>query len=112
MTVDGKDQSLDTAPYIKQDRTYVYCLKGSVLINDDQSVTITLDDETVTMMLGFPQSWVNKELKMMDVSPEFQTEIGRVSIPIRFAAEAVGFQVDPQYNHRGETESVLLQYQK
>ena len=35
MTVDGKDQSLDTAPYIKQDRTYVYCLKGSVLINDD-----------------------------------------------------------------------------
>lgn len=54
MTVDGKDQSLDTAPYIKQDRTYVYCLKGSVLINDDQSVTITLDDENVTMMLGFP----------------------------------------------------------
>lgn len=53
-TVDGKDQSLDTAPYIKQDRTYVYCLKGSVLINDDQSVTITLDDENVTMMLGFP----------------------------------------------------------
>lgn len=54
MTVDGKEQALDTAPYIKQDRTYVYCLKGSVLINDDQSVTITLDDETVTMMLGFP----------------------------------------------------------
>ena len=49
---------------------------------------------------------------MMDVSPEFQTEIGRVSIPIRFSAETVGFRVDPQYNHRGETESVLFQDQQ
>lgn len=64
------------------------------------------------MMIGFPYSWVNKGLKMMDVSPEFRAEIGRTSIPIRFAAETVGFRVDPQYNHRGETESVLFQYQQ
>lgn len=35
MTVDRKYQALDTAPYIKQDRSYVHCLKGLVLINDD-----------------------------------------------------------------------------
>ena len=119
MTVDGKYQTLDTAPYIKQDRTYVPIRALSEgfgakveWINDDRSVIITLDDKTVTMMIGLPYYWVNEELKMMDVSSEIQAETGRTFIPIRFAAEALGFQVDPQYNHRGETESVLFQYQR
>ena len=119
MTVDGKYQTLDTAPYIKQDRTYVPIRALSEgfgakveWINGDRSVIITLDDKTVTMMIGLPYYWVNEELKMMDVSPEIQAETGRTFVPIRFAAEALGFQVDPQYNHRGETESVLFQYQR
>lgn len=119
MTVDGKYQTLDTAPYIKQDRTYVPIRALSEgfgakveWINDDRSVIIKLDDKTVTMMIGLPYYWVNEELKMMDVSPEIQAETGRTFVPIRFAAEALGFQVDPQYNHRGETESVLFQYQR
>lgn len=119
MTVDGEYQTLDTAPYIKQDRTYVPIRALSEgfgakveWINDDRSVIITLDDKTVTMMIGLPYYWVNEELKMMDVSPEIQAETGRTFVPIRFAAEALGFQVDPQYNHRGETESVLFQYQR
>ena len=119
MTVDGEYQTLDTAPYIKQDRTYVPIRALSEgfgakveWINDDRSVIITLDDKTVTMMIGLPYYWVNEELKMMDVSPEIQAETGRTFVPIRFAAEALGFQVDPQYDYDGTTYAVFFSYMR
>lgn len=115
MMVDSKIVTLDASPYIKNDRTYVPIRAlaegfGAEVewLNDSRSVAITLNGKIVTMTIGTPYYWVDGQLQTMDVAPEIQSSTSRTFVPIRFAAEALGFRVDAQYGSNGLTESVLF----
>ena len=116
MMVDGVSTPIDAAPYIRNDRTYVPIRAlgegfGADVYwdNDSRSVTIQLDGNTVVMNVGSTYYWLNGELQVMDVAPEI-SGIGRSYVPIRFVAEALGFQVIPTYNFDGTTASVFFSY--
>lgn len=113
--IDNKLTTMDTAPYIRNDRTYVPIralsegFEANVIWKpDDRSVTVFLSDRTVVMNVGQPYYWISDEVYTIDVVPEIQEQTGRTFVPIRFVAEALSFIVDPVYGCNGATESVLF----
>lgn len=116
MTVDGKSFTTDAAPYIRNNRTYIPIRAlsegfGAQVFWDNQSrsVTINLDGNSIVMNMGSTYYWINGQLREMDVAPEI-SGIGRTYVPIRFVAEALGFNVYPSYNYDGTTYSVFFSY--
>ena len=58
----------------------------------DHKVTATLNGNTLVLVIGSKNAYVNGELRVMDVAAK---EVGgRVFIPVRFAAESLNGTVD------------------
>ena len=120
MTISSKDSivnnkivSIDAAPYIKMNRTFVPIralaedFGAKVDWNEkDQKVTVELEGNKVVMTIGSKDYTINGEKKTMDVAPEIMKD--RTFVPVRFVAESLGFTVTPTYNNDGTTANVVF----
>jgi hypothetical protein len=94
-------KTMDVAPYVKNDRTYVpvrylaYSLgveEGSVTWDGNaRKVSISKDDTDIALIVGSPIMYVNGQSTNMDVSPEITQD--RTFLPARWVAEALGAEV-------------------
>ena len=76
--------------------------------NDARTVTINYDANTqIVMTIGESSYTVNGEEKTMDTAPVIQGD--RTYVPIRFAAQGMGFSVTPLYDSNNLTASVVFQ---
>jgi hypothetical protein len=95
-------QTMDVAPYVKNDRTYVpvrylaYSLgveeNGVTWDGQTRKVGITKDDTEIALIIGSPVMLVNQKPIRMDVSPEITND--RTFLPARWVAEALGAEVE------------------
>ena len=65
----------------------------------------TVDGKTVTMTLGSAVMTVGDKVVTMDTAA-YATAEGRTVVPVRFAAEALGFNVEAVYATDGTTSAV------
>ena len=113
--VDKQLFEMDAAPYVDSNwRTMVplrALMEGFdaevIWDNDDRTVTINYNEQTIVMTIDEDTYTVNGEEMTMDTEPVIQGD--RTYVPIRFAAEAMGFEVTPLYNADGLTSSVVFQ---
>lgn len=95
-------QTMDVAPYIKEDRTYVpvrYLAYSLGVAEDDvtwdgdaRRVGISKDDTDIALVIGSQYMYVNKKPVKMDVAPEITND--RTFLPARWVAEALGAEVE------------------
>lgn len=95
-------KSMDVAPYIKGDRTYVPVryLAYSLGVSEDgvtwdgntRQVGITRGDTQINLTIDSPLMTVNKKTVTMDVAPEITSD--RTFLPARWISEALGAQVE------------------
>lgn len=106
----------DAAPYIDSAwrtmvpiRALAEAFDAEVVWNqDDETVTINFDGDTqIVMTVGETTHTVDGNEATMDTEPV--NTGSRVYVPIRFAAEGLGFSVTPLYNDAGLTASVVFQ---
>lgn len=100
--VSGVENTMDVAPYIKDDRVYLPVRfiaqatgvsDNDIIWNqDERSVGITKGDRTVRLVVGSDTMYVNGEPVLMDAAPEI-IEPGRTMLPLRWIAEALGYDV-------------------
>ena len=113
--VDKQLFEMDAAPYVDSNwRTMVplrALMEGFdaevIWDNDDRTVTINYNEQTIVMTIDEDTYTVNGEEMTMDTEPVIQGD--RTYVPIRFAAEAMGFEVTPLYNADNLTASVVFQ---
>ncbi|MCQ2559599.1 MAG: copper amine oxidase N-terminal domain-containing protein [Clostridia bacterium] len=101
-TVNGENYLLDAAPYIKDGRTFIEIRHPAAALqipeecliwdNTEKSMTGTWEENSIKMTIGSKICWVNEVPYLMDVSPEIVN--GRVMVPLRWAAEAMGAKVE------------------
>jgi len=98
-TVNGVQQFMDVAPYIKADRTYVPVrflseALGAKVDWDEatKTVTVTKGDKSVVLVIGSTIAKINGADVQMDVAPEI-SGVGRTMLPARWVAEGLGYQV-------------------
>ena len=94
-------KTMDVAPYIKEDRTYVpvrYLAYSLGVAEEDvtwdgaaRRVGISKDDTDIALIIGSQYMYVNKKPVKMDVSPEITND--RTFLPARWVAEALGAEV-------------------
>ena len=96
--VDGKVETMDTAPFIEDQRTFVpiafiaLALGASVWWNhQEQEVTIAKDGRIVSMWIGRKSYLVNGKPYEMDVAPFILNQ--RTQVPIAFVSIALGCNV-------------------
>jgi len=95
-------QTMDVAPYIKEDRTYVpvrylaYSLgvaeEGVTWDGAARRVGISKDDTDIALIIGSPVMYVDGQPVKMDVAPEITND--RTFLPARWVAEALGAEVE------------------
>lgn len=114
MHVDSKWTRIDSAPYIKNSRTYVPIRVLAEAFGADvqwdnasQTITIDMNGKNIIMRIGATTYWVNGSRHYMDVAPEI-SGIGRTFVPVRFVAEELDFKVSPQYDWNGATSAVFF----
>ena len=103
LLVNNQKKTIDVAPIIKQERTYVP-LRALVeafgakvdFYEANHTVIAELEGTKVIMVIGSKTYTVNGISHTMDVAP-FITD-SRTMVPIRFIAEAFGITVTPTYN--------------
>ena len=83
---------------------------GAKVTFDDKNyvVNIELDGNTIAMPIGQKNYTVNGQTRAMDVAPYIVSGVDRTMIPVRFAAEAMGFKVSTTQNNDGTTASVIF----
>ncbi|MFM9414527.1 copper amine oxidase N-terminal domain-containing protein, partial [Peptococcus simiae] len=115
MLINGQKKTIDAPAIIQSNRTFVPLRAvaeafGAKVDFDqkDYRVTIRLDGNTIVMPIGNKNYTVNGQTKAMDVAPYIQASAGRTMIPVRFAAEAMGFKVSTTQNNDGTTASVIF----
>ena len=108
----GKVVTSDVAPFVKDGRTFLPIralgeAMGAEVAFDEATnvVTIKLDGKTVTMTLGSAVMTVGDKVVTMDTAA-YATAEGRTVVPVRFAAEALGFNVEAVYATDGTTSAV------
>ena len=111
--VNDKKATIDAAPMIQNDRTFVPFRAlaeafGAEVAYDEatQAVTAKLNGVEVVMTIGSATYTVNGTEKTMDVAPFINGS--RTMVPVRFAAEAFGIKVIPTYNPDGTTADILF----
>jgi len=98
--VNGVVSTIDAAPQIKWDRTFVpirfivEALGGTIAWNaKTRTVTIVLGTKTIVLTIGKNYSWVNSKRVFIDangtVVPYIQAP-GRTMLPVRFISEQLG----------------------
>ena len=100
--VDGVEQTMDVAPYIKEGRTYLpvrYVANALGVDNnnimwDSASGTATLikGDKVVQVVVGSKNMVINGATIAMDAAPEIKD--GRTMLPFRWIAWAFGANVE------------------
>ena len=95
-------KTMDVAPYIKGDRTYVPVryLAYSLGVAEDavtwdgssRKVGITKGEADISLVIGSPVMQVNQKPITMDVAPEITSD--RTFLPARWVAEALGAEVE------------------
>ena len=114
--VNNKIITGDAAPYIDSNwrtmvpiRALAEAFDAEVIWNqDDSTVTINFDGDTqIVMTVGETAYTVDGAEATMDTEPVNAGD--RVYVPVRFAAEGLGFNVLPLYNEAGLTASVVFQ---
>jgi len=112
-TLDGEARGMDAAPFIEQGRTYVPLryLAYALDITDDkimwdgqkQKVTISSPNgNVITVTVGEAVMTIDGKEQLMDVTPLLIGE--RVYLPVRWLAEALGYEVGWQE----DTATVLV----
>jgi len=89
----------EALPYVKNDRTYVpvrfvaEALGAKVdWVGEEKKVIITTEETTIEMFQQSCEMYVNGEKKVMDA--EVEVLGGRTMVPVRFAAEELGYTVE------------------
>ncbi len=113
IVVNDKTATIDAAPMIQNDRTFVPFRAlaeafGAEVAYDEatQAVTAKLNGVEVVMTIGSATYTVNGAEKTADVAPFINGS--RTMVPVRFAAEAFGIKVIPTYNPDGTTADILF----
>ena len=113
--VNNKVVTIDAAPYVENDRTYVplraLAQDFGAKVNWDEEtgdITITADDNTVVLKVGETAYTVNGEERNMDVAPVLDSAANRTLVPVRFVAEALGYNVTAISAADGTTSSVYF----
>ncbi len=113
IVVNDKTATIDAAPMIQNDRTFVPFRAlaeafGAEVAYDEatQAVTAKLNGVEVVMTIGSATYTVNGTEKTADVAPFINGS--RTMVPVRFAAEAFGIKVIPTYNPDGTTADILF----
>lgn len=112
-TVNGEEQTMDVAPYIKNDRTYMPVRYAALACGVDENniiwdgvnrtVTLIRGDRVVQMTIGSKVMLINGASITMDVAPEIAAP-GRTMLPFRFVAQALGATV----TWDGTTQTVYM----
>ena len=110
----GKVATSEVAPFIQNGRTFLpvralaEALGASVEFDATTNVvTIKGDGVTAVMTLGSTVMTVNDEVVTMDTAA-YATAEGRTVVPVRFAAQALGYDLDITANADGTTATVTL----
>lgn len=114
MVVNDTTVAIDAAAMIQDNRTFVPVRAlmeafGATVDFDaaTNKITIVADGKNIELTLGSSVMTVGNEAVTMDVAA-FATEDGRTMVPVRFIAEAAGFNVEATYNADGSTASVVF----
>jgi len=112
-TVNGAEATMDVAPYLKNDRTflpvrYVANALGVADANimwnqDEQSVVIIKGDRVIKLVMNSNVMLINGVPFTMDVAPEL-VDPGRTMLPLRAVAQALG--ADVQWDAATQTVTV------
>ena len=96
--VDGKTETMDTAPFIKDSRTFVPVAFVALALGAqvewsalEKKVTIYRDNSTLSMWIGSNTYVLNGKPYTMDTAPFIKDS--RTFVPIAFIAEALGCKV-------------------
>lgn len=105
---------IDTAPFIDAGRTFVplralaEAFGAEVNYHDhDQSIQIKQGDREVKMKIGDKAYRVNGAVQEIDTAP-YLSNRGRTIVPVRFAAEGLGYQLDVFYDAQGLTNHIIF----
>lgn len=114
MDVDGRIIEMDTAPSLKDNRTFVPFraigeLLGARVEYDSTVNTIitTFDGTRLTMSIGYNHYAVDGTVYQMDTAP-FVNADNRTMVPIRFVAEVMGYDVNYLPGTGGAAGSVVF----
>ena len=113
--VDKQLFTMDAAPYVDSNwrtmvpiRALAEAFDATVTYdNDDRTVTIEYNDQTIVMTIDEATYTVNGEEAEMDTEAVIKGD--RTYVPVRFAAEAMGFTVTALYDENSSTASVVFQ---
>lgn len=115
MDVDGRFISLDSPAVVIDGRTYVpyrsisEALGADVTYDDRiQTITTRFEDTLLTMTIGHQEYARNGQIYPMDAIPYINTD-GRTMVPIRFIAEATGYEIQPVYGQDHAISAVHIQ---
>jgi hypothetical protein len=113
VVIDGSPSTIDAAPIVQNNRTYVPFRAlaeafGAEVAYDEatKAVTATLGGKTVVMTMQSDTYTVNGVEQIADVAPFINGS--RTMVPVRFVAEAFGSTVTPTYNEHGATTDILF----
>ena len=113
--VDKQLFEMDAAPYVDSNwrtmvpiRALAEAFDAEVVYdNDDRTVTIDYDGKIIVMTIDESTYTVDGEELAMDTAAVIKGD--RTYVPVRFAAEAMGFTVNALYNEGNSTASVVFQ---
>ena len=106
---------MDAAPYVDSNwrtmvpiRALAEAFDAEVVYdNDDRTVTIEYNDKTIVMTVDESTYTIDGEEAEMDSEAVIKGD--RTYVPVRFAAEAMGFKVTALYDDNSSTASVVFQ---
>ena len=115
--VDKQLFTMDAAPYVDSNwrtmvpiRALAEAFDATVTYdNDARTVTIEYNDQTIVMTIDDATYTVNGVEAEMDTEAVINSADDRTYVPVRFAAEAMGFTVTALYDENSSTASVVFQ---
>lgn len=100
--INGAENTMDVAPYIKDDRVYLPLrylaqaagiTESNIIWNQDQQgIEIKKEERAIKLKIGSNIMYINNAPTLMDVAPEIAAP-GRTMLPISWVAQALGFEV-------------------
>lgn len=116
MKVDGTTVTMNVAPLIYQNRTFVplravaQAFGGDVNFdNDSRVITIKLGSTTMIMTPGSQSYTVNGKAKTTDAAPYIIADAGRTMVPFRVIGEELGYDVEAISRPDGTTSGVVFE---
>ena len=115
--VDKQLFTMDAAPYVDSNwrtmvpiRALAEAFDATVTYdNDARTVTIEYNEQTIVMTIDEATYTVNGVEAEMDTEAVINSADDRTYVPVRFAAEAMGFTVTALYDENSSTASVVFQ---